>query len=86
MASSSNRKKGIAGRRGATRRRVNLTRRQTSRKPLARAPRATERRIAGLTVSEIKRLHETDYRGFYAFFVLLSNTESMEVMDLIISE
>ena len=85
MATSSERKKGIAGRRGATRRRVNLTRRHTRGKPLARAPRP-ERRIAGLTVSEIKRLHETDYRGFYAFFVLLTNAESMEVMELIISD
>ena len=80
MASSSERKKGIAGRRTATRRRVNLTRRHTAKKPPARAPRSNgERRIHGLTIPQIAHLMTHDSRGFYAYFNSLSPSEKLEV-------
>ena len=77
-------KKGIADRRGATRRRVNLTRRNTNRKP-PRAPRNKgERRIHGLTVEEIKQLKK-NARAFDKYFESLTHTESMNVMEMNIS-
>ena len=85
MATSSERKKGIAGRRRATRRRVNLTRRATTGKPPARAPRNSERRIGGLTLAEITWLMTHDDRAFDQYYSMLSPAKQLEVMDMVIS-